>query len=47
MKIFSSDWWDRRMAETWPAYAFLGGLFLFGCCVGGAGVGALAWLLGR
>lgn len=47
MKVFSSDWWDRQMAETWPAYALFLAIFLFGCCSGGCVVGVLAWIFGR
>ena len=48
MKLFSTDWWDRQMAETWPAYAFLAGLFLAGCCCGSCLVGPIVgWLVGR
>lgn len=48
MKLFSTDWWDRQMAETWPAYAFLAGLFLAGCCCGSCFVGPIVgWLVGR
>lgn len=36
-----TDWLDKQMAETWPAYAFMGFLVLIGCCCLGGPVGAL------
>ncbi len=47
MKLFSSDWWDRQMAETWPAYALFAGLLLVGCCCGACLAGPIGWLIGR
>lgn len=36
-----TSWLDKEMAETWPAYAFMAGLVLVGCCCLGGPLGVL------